>query len=282
MTVNIYAELFSLFFLSIFSGISASMIGFGGSIIFHIGFWSLVTLSVFPKNSTLSEVVVFITIASVLIFMVQSFNLRHYIIFQWKYALIYTAATFVASIIGIEVLVRTDNILMTRLLGGVLFVSFLMNVVKDLLQARKSKESVNDETAAVEKNNKINHQKNHDYKGISDIQLSIVKCSSVGQEEEEGEEDSESSSSLKNEIEEEAHPTSRKVPNKKVKKSSIFALKAIPKDLEKYEFNNIYDYLLLVFFSLMSGFLKGLFGAGVLLCLQMFLFIEICNSHKLL
>lgn len=37
----------------------------------------------------------------------------------------------------------------------------------------------------------------------------------------------------------------------------------IPSDIQKYELKSFFDYLALILVSIVSGFLRGLFGAGV-------------------
>lgn len=136
---NIYAELCALVFVSMFSGMAASMHGFGGAIIFHICFWSFVTFTILPETSTLYEVVVYIALSTHLIGIVQALYLRHYIIFQWKFALLYVCISFSSTFIGIQMLVSMNSIMMIRILGGVLFLSFVGNIFKDLYSKRQSK-----------------------------------------------------------------------------------------------------------------------------------------------
>lgn len=237
-------EISCLFLLSMIGGISTSMNGFGGAIIFHIGFWSLVTLSIFPKQSTLSQVVVFISL-SMFIFLAQTFFLRHYIIFQLKFALINVITTMFATVVGIEVLMRTDSVLMTRILGGILFLSFFINVFRDIYRKyARNRVKIQD----------IQMLSAEDDQSIS---LEGAECLVI---EEADEEEEQKNDSKTNEV------------TKCKSFVSLLALDIIPQDVQKYEFNSFCDYLLLILVVTVGGFLRGLFGAGVFLTCTLYIF----------
>ena len=88
--------------------------------------------------------------------LIQALFYRQYFRFQPKFAIIYVSVNFAATFIGIEVLVRTDSPMLTRIFGAILFITFCINLTKDCIYPRCIKKQSNQDMTSDDKNHNRN------------------------------------------------------------------------------------------------------------------------------
>lgn len=180
----------------------------------------------------------------------QAIFYRQYLRLQPKFGFIYIFFTLFATIIGTEVLVRNDNPLLTRILGVILFITFLINFSKDYIYPYCNKKKNQTETLFDEKHSiemiiaNSNHDTDdhdiNDHNSNDDENEMITSPSSYTS----------------------AHYTSESIAQEEDDPDDIILISGIPSDVKKYELDSFSKYLALIIGVLSSGFLRGLFGAG--------------------
>ena len=240
------AETTSLFFLSILCMVSFGVTGAGSGILFQIGYWTFVSIGFIPsQTSSISNALTYISLSSYLIAFGQAIKLRKYARFQLKFTLLIVLITFISSFIGLEVLVRNDNILLTRLMGLLLLLSFLTNVFKLWLSKRKLKKT------QLQQNSNIPSPR--------------------------PETETEAETDTKTNTRTDTKTQAIEIPIRK-RTSSLLGIinidtyshnfvrndKGIPCDIVKYDLDiNIpWRYMSLIACTIISGFCRGLFGIG--------------------
>jgi len=246
------------------SGISFGITGFGSGIVFHIGYWALVSLQLLP-NEGIANVVVYLTLTTLPVAMAQSVHNRRYIRFQPKLSAIYCILTAVSTVIGIEVLVRNDNPTLTRILGALLFLTFCINVSKDYLYPYwKQRESA--ENGSIEKKDIAPTATDIEMKEVeseSPTKAATTTATSnsiaaetavAGPADADAPKDDEIEALLESiEMEQKEMDNPSQSENAKL---------GIPSDVRKYELDSPLKYVCLSVAVLASGFLRGLFGVG--------------------
>ena len=151
----------------------------------------------------------YITLTSIVATMGQAIFYRQYLKLQPKFAAVYIISTFIATFIGIEVLVRNDHDILTRILGIILFITFLIYGYKEYIHSRKIKRTISTQSL----------------KNSSDISTTYgIPYDASG--------------------------------------NQLKLIKGIPPNVQKYTFDSCSQYIWLIIACLLSGFLRGLFGAG--------------------
>ena len=204
------------------AGIVFGATGFGPTAIFQIGFWTLVTFDILPKSSTLTEAVVYLALSFNIVAMGQALYHWQYLKFQPIFSSLYIFFSFIASIIGSQLLLYTSgNILMTRILGAVFLLTFIIQIFQQYIFHK-----------LCHKRSKDNDNKFDTLQMTENANDEILSNKSNAQQ-----------------------PLLKEQENKE-------NIKGIPDDVGKFQMDKWSKYVLLIGVCLLSGFLRGLYNAG--------------------
>eukprot|EP01084_Bolivina_argentea_P029821 55334_1 len=247
----------SIFCIIVFiSGLVFGATGFGAATMFHLGYWTLYALNV-VKNPSIAEVVVYLTLSYHIVAMGQSIFYWRILRFQLKFTIVYFIFIGIATVIGIELLIYSQgNLIMTRILGAILLLTFFIQVFKDYIFSKttisKHQLEIDDiiSTDIVSTIKKLyNNESSVDTQNNTNLDIEMSKTVS------------------NNDC---IHPLlstdyETKIVQYSTKKEEDICTNIDSNklgDIVKYELDSFCKYVFLIVACLVSGFFRGLFGSG--------------------